>query len=464
MFVREPFDEFIKLFEGIGNKGHFKHYMADHDERTQHFIDGTANMSEVLSQMFDHLNKSIAFGITEKMVSDNVLSPFNSFINIFDGINNSDTIKYYMAEHDERTGHFIDGISDISDTIIGLFKNLFKIKTTNVNDNDVTKFVINPFNKFVELFKGIDDKNNVKYIIRENSKNITEFIDIIKDLTKDLNIIFTSIDKFQKLNIGIEAIQNLKDSFSKYIEIPALLINFNFDDDKYDELSNFNASIEQWISVIDKVDLDNTDNKTNVLSNSMTTLFSTIANLQPNSGFADHVATIKDYVETINAVDVSKIESMTTLAYAVTNLGDKIGSIDKFTEVLATKIAKTLNHLATQLNEAKKTIKTADDLQKKRAKHIKQSISEINSLMGKSMVVEIKNDQQSTEISGGSGGSSINESGSTESTPTSGVIDTTSTSTQTGGGNSSSAGGSNKIIVDIDYDRLARAIAKAINR
>ena len=209
------------------------------------------------------------------------------------------------------------------------------------------------------------------------------------------------------------------------------------------------------------------ESKTNVLSQSITKLFDIMASQHENK-LAVHVETIKKYVDSINAVDVSKVESMTNLAFAVTNLGNKIGNIDKFTEVLATKIANVLAKLSQEMNFASNIIKQADNLHKQRQNAIKDSITKITELMDKEMIVKIENEQPSQE-STGSNDSSVDTGGENNNNSTGNTNDSTLDTMSTPPVNQNSeiknsSGGSQKISADINVDRLASAIVIALKK
>lgn len=274
---------------------------------------------------------------------------------------------------------------------------------------------------------------------------------------KSLNAIVEEIDKLSQHSDKINT-RKIATSVNSMMQI----IN-NLDTSKVDNnelLLKYISSIKTWLEVITNINDESLSTKTNVLVQSITRLFDIMASQHENE-FADHVETIKKYVDSINAVDVSKVESMTNLAFAVTNLGDKIGNIDKFTDILANKVAETLIKLANEIGAAKSVILKADELQGKREKHIKDSIETITKLMEKEMVVKIENEQndQNPEANntppGGAGDNTENQdvpNGSIgqepEPTPTN-TKEKTTTSKQK---------------VNINYQELADAIADALKK
>ena len=400
-----------------------------------------------------------------KNATDNIGKMIIGLAGVFANIMSDDTFEDLIDEP-EDVQLLAQSIASIANTTNTIFDIIGKIIEKPMLAPLVQMMVVDPFNTFIEgvMWKEKDKDKDLKYWLLDNTGDVEDYKDNLITISKGIFSTFEVINKIVQFGLTKQSVEEIKNSFDTYINITKLLDNFVYNSDTFDNLSDFNDNIEDWIKIIDKVDLENTENKTNVLANSITTLFGTIADLQQNSGFADHVDTVKRYVEAINDVDIDKIESMTNLAFAVTNLGDKIGNIDKFTDTLAKKIALTLNALTKQIKDASVIIKDADTLHKKRETSIKNSIGKITDLMNKSMVVEIKNDQPTTTLTGGTGGS-IEGGGGTNTTETTpgGGSDTTLVQTPPNS-NGSSSGRSGGSSIEIDYDKLAKAIARAFKQ
>lgn len=462
-----PFDQFCKILSDINNKNTIKYWLMDNPNDTAKFITGINSFSDSLSTVFNNIKKVLELSVTSENIMKNIDYPFDQFCKILLGIDNENDIKYWILKNPNDTARFTKNISEFTKSIGNIFEIINTIQKYNVTRETVSKNVQEPFFQFYRLLDGFDkgDEDQLKKSIIDNGENINKYIEIISGFAASLSPIFSTLNQIQKYNLTLSIVEQIKNSFGKYLEIANLLTkDFSFDNTKFNEFMDLNSSVSAWINVINLVDLENTGNKTNVLSNSITTLFETIAHLQENSAFANHTETLKKYVESINAVDIDKVESLTTLAYAVTDLGDKIGNIDKFTDTLASKVSNTLTKLSTEINKAANIITTSDKLHKERASHIKKYVTDIKDLMDKSMVVEIKNDQQQTELSGGSsgsgGGSGENSSSNASSMNVSGGSDNSSTSMN----ESTSSGTSQKVTVEIDYNLLAEAIARAFKK
>ena len=377
-----------------------------------------------------------------------------------DDENHKKAIKL-LTKDTEKVSNFVSNIQTLSNSLATIFENVHKVIAMKTYVNPMILHIRNPFNELFNLFAM--QEGSAKSWFMENHDKVSTFIASIASFSSSLSNVFKDIKSILDYQLtGQLIIDNIGNPFSTYVGILANTQFEDFDNEKYNNLTNFNRTIEDWINIISKIDSAELPNKTNILSNSITEIFTKIAAQQEESKFADHVATLKEYVETINAVDVSKIESMTTLAYAVTDLGDKIGNIDKFTNTLADKVSNTLIKLSGEIGKASVIIKDADKLHAKRQSHIKASINEITKLMEKSMVVEIKNDQQQT----GTTTDAFTGVTDTETKSGNSVQPISSGGSDFSGGTSdkSSETSLEKVTVDIDYDKLAEAIARAFKK
>lgn len=168
----------------------------------------------------------------------------------------------------------------------------------------------------------------------------------------------------------------------------------------------------------DKLDFKSIEEKVNAFSNAMVTLtkmsliaagassdgFDIIAqgyedinnkidkfSNENNSKFSEHAKILSRYVKTVNSLDENKLYKLNELLETMNKLSKNLGNIDKFTEVLAKKLSETLKELTDNINSAEKTIARADEMQKKRAEAIDESIKKVNEIMDKPLRIGVKN-------------------------------------------------------------------------
>ena len=110
----------------------------------------------------------------------------------------------------------------------------------------------------------------------------------------------------------------------------------------------------------------------------------------------------------VNSLQVRNVEVLTKLFIEFNKFSSKFGNLDKFTQVLATKMAQCLTYLADQIKASAKTIDKADEMQKKRQEQIRKTIEEFRKLADQGLEVTVKaaeTEAGSGSFSGGEGGS-----------------------------------------------------------
>lgn len=198
----------------------------------------------------------------------------------------------------------------------------------------------------------------------------------------------------------------------------------------------------------------------NIFADIINSIYNAISNIKDTTEFNNHINSLKNYVTTINSIDVSKVQSFVSLIDSINSLGDKMENLDSFTTALADKLASILKNLAAKLDEAKKSIKDADALHSKREKLIKGSVNTIKELMKQEMIVKIEQEDKPSPGGGtpsgnpGSGGSKSPSGGANVTAE--GGNDTTVNNTNINQGKS---GGGNNNSSSVDIDALASAIA-----
>lgn len=114
-----------------------------------------------------------------------------------------------------------------------------------------------------------------------------------------------------------------------------------------------------------------------------------IANTPDIGKFKEETNALRSYIQTINTIDLNKVSSLTNLAYALTVMSTKLGSLDELTEVLANKVAAVLKELSDRMDESAKTINTAERIQNERHIKINNSINTLKQLMDKPVNINL---------------------------------------------------------------------------
>lgn len=281
-------------------------------------------------------------------------------------------------------------------------------------------------------------------------------------LYNKLNIYLCGDDKGKKgiYNI-VEFLSNTKYSNATYVET---IINNNEDLKK--KFNNIGAILSLISTLANDINKSiNTINQIkpgdyNIFADIINSIYNAISNIKDTTEFNNHINSLKNYVTTINSIDVSKVQSFVSLIDSINSLGDKMENLDSFTTALADKLTIVFKNLADKLDEAKKSIKDADALHSKREKLIKGSVNTIKELMKQEMIVKIEQEDKPSLGGGtpggnpGSGGSKSPSGGANVTAE--GGNDTTVNNTNINQGKS---GGGNNNSSSVDIDALASAIA-----
>lgn len=296
--------------------------------------------------------------------------------------------------------------------------------------------------------------------------------DDLEKLATNLNTIMTTITKMAnsinglvKLELKFESLDDIVKTIGRYLGIIKVthIYATKYDyDDVEDSLDGYSKFISKWVDICKDVLAQDSEKGFNILKTSIENITAAVAKIDNTDALAEHVKSIKDYVQTIDSVDISKVESLTSLIDAVNSLGANMKNLDEFTNVLANKLTTVLQNLANKLDEAKKSIKDADTLHAKRKTLIDNSVKTIKELMAQEMIVKIEQEESTVSgdftPTGGEGGSS--SSGASMGAAAGGdatQITQTTISQGTSGGN----GNASQVA---DSSELAVAIAREIRK
>lgn len=123
-----------------------------------------------------------------------------------------------------------------------------------------------------------------------------------------------------------------------------------------------------------------------------------ISKVKNTSQFRTETQDVSKFIRSINTLDVAKAQTMTNLITALDQMARRLGGLDKLTNTLANKLAVVLDKLVRELKISARTINQADEMQKKRHAAIKDSISKISTLLNKPVEVNVKQVQDTENL------------------------------------------------------------------
>lgn len=266
------------------------------------------------------------------------------------------------------------------------------------------------YQKYIEIIStcinAYSDISKFKEKIIDASKDeisITSLSEIPNEMIRQISSMFTKYAN-SKLN---EAIKDFSPSMRRYREGMFMLF------DVYNEAPK---SKDKYMNVLNTVKGINTE----------------IANISNTEAFKTETEDVSKFTKSINSLDLTRTQAMTSLVNALNVMATKLGGLDKLTDALANKLALVLDKLVAELKLSAKTINKADEIQQKRHAAIKKSILEISTLINKPVEVvvqqketnmeyqystqDVKSDTSNTgdhsnESSPGSGGTTVSDLG-----------------------------------------------------
>lgn len=120
-----------------------------------------------------------------------------------------------------------------------------------------------------------------------------------------------------------------------------------------------------------------------------------MAEVRYNDAFSKEVNDVDLFARNVNSINPYQADRFIRMIQSLNQLSVRLGSLGRFTDVLADKISVVLAKLTAQLRSAQQTIKEADRLQTKRHTLIKKAQEDIKKILDEPLVVDIRQDTTS---------------------------------------------------------------------
>ena len=217
---------------------------------------------------------------------------------------------------------------------------------------------------------------NKEFELEQLVQDTSDILDVVNKLL-DIANVAKNIDgtAYDSISTGLGTIHS---AFSTVI-----LVN-------KEEKDYFIKYLNESINVIDLIyDYTDFSSKCNSLKDGILNVYAITTAIEQNETFNQHTLTLKDYVQTINSIDLGKLQSLQTFVDSMNQLSNRLGNLDNLTDAIANRLSMVLYELVNQLTKADASIKNAHTLQAKRKKLIDEAMEKIQTLMDKPMVVQI---------------------------------------------------------------------------
>lgn len=437
--LMDTFKEHKSWFEDetlLGKIGLAKAQNADKRTAFGKIIMASSGMAKVIKDISDAINQyaNYKFGDGDAVTGDDIFTKAKeNIVKVLTGMFDAVNMAYQSGDEkiyeDARTGWFgwkhVEGTSPIAKMVAAasgiadILKNMLEVYDKYNSDelaDKITKSQGNITDILTTIIKAYSDAINnkeVKTILGNNKKAGLETSEFINNIVSSVNSIISAFASIDDENLkesvfddtAIGGITKLMEAFSKMPIIPPALADGATASAQiiagYAE--NLTAVKEMIITVGDTSKLTDVSDFVGKLYEQLS-LKEYTADNKKTKDFGQRVKDTKEFVKTVNSMDVNKIDSISRFAEAINNLAEHTGDIKSLTDTLNGTFVQTVSTLSSNVASAKQTIKMADDLQEKRKTTIKESIKQMETIMNKPMLVKVNNETGSatTESDGGS--------------------------------------------------------------
>lgn len=418
-------------------------------ENFERIIDNVANVAiyvaESIADMQEIINNE-----TNKINTGTIIRTFNIYTSMFNNIND---FVYFLNGGNKFTRLFGIKVDDSSTRWHGLDNIKVRFNENKFRDNVLVHvlrlgYILAAFSK---KFNAIDYKSLVNTYLNFTFRKfyILRIIGEMSTFSAELNeklyyVKYIRKDYIKKIENIYSLFKAVGDTFSKLNEISELVDRYDFKKEYWiarlsdinvlqegiyraftvSDNVNFNnmailgmleieakffqmkaktllrtaqdlSSISYWAAQVNPEGIGNVTNSIDQLDESLSAIeWETISKFEVEND------NLKEYVKTINKVDVSKVNTMANLFDRLESFMYSVGDLPKFTEALADKLSTGLTGVAAETRIAAKVIKDAERIQKARQENIKKAVKDVETLMGKTLQIEVSRSDDGNSLSG----------------------------------------------------------------
>ena len=111
--------------------------------------------------------------------------------------------------------------------------------------------------------------------------------------------------------------------------------------------------------------------------------------------------TLNRFVQAVDKVDVSKVTKLTDLMSAMSELASKMGGFNELVKLIDGDLVGVLDKLSEKVEDAKKTISTAERIENERQRKFQNNMNALKQLVDKPISVKVGNLDSDDNISAG---------------------------------------------------------------
>lgn len=263
----------------------------------------------------------------------------------------------------------------------------------------LNQMLAEPFIK--SLAKMRQEDRNLKYIKKLNAYvellystilNINKFVEDYKNIdTANLKIMVNNFNDAVNELYNIGGNVDISNANNGLMQVGAQIAIMSVKEQIIKQFMNSLERIVKSAEYANDIGIDSF----NVLRDGIIRVYSATEKIKENKPFNQHADKMKDYVRTINSINLNKLNTLINLFSILDRLAVREGSLSNLTVALSETLSSVLSELSAELHDAKDTINTIQKIQDERHKKIKEAVTEVQKLMSSSINVTIKQDSTS---------------------------------------------------------------------
>ena len=323
-----------------------------------------------------------------------ILSEVSSLNSIISAMNITTIDKDKLSNILNSIGNLSRIINPLLSFINNTTKGIGTIDTNNLKISSKIKSILTDVNGILKEFSTLisnskDDKSSISILSKTENCDIID--DSISNTKTILTTVFTLLETVntafnEKLKDVIEYYVSLSNNTEGYItsRIKPIINDINTTISAFQTLSNNDNNTD--VSTL----IHSTGKSLTVLGDGIYKVLWAINQAKDGAKFEKNINQLNKFIKnTINTLDIERINKLTDLVCALNSLADKTTNLDELTNAIANDLTDVLKLLAEKMDEAKGTFQVMDELQVRRHNLINTSINNIKEIMSKQIEVHV---------------------------------------------------------------------------
>ena len=254
---------------------------------------------------------------------------------------------------------------------------------------------------FNDIYTVIDDVTTFNEKIRDLDYLKLKYADVIIKTSQDLHNVINNL-----YNHIIDPALNYHEKISLLYTTPGVREQGDAKfytgviSDIYGVIKDVNDLVELVNTSVNE-DISTFGEGLTVLGNGLMCVVKALNEYTYNEGFAKGTEQIDKFIKnTVNQIDIEKIDRLISLTTSLNNLADKTTNLDELTKAIAEDLTLSLEELTKRMDESKQVIQLSEQIQQKRYQIITKVVSEMRGIMNEPIEVVISVKDQGSNTTG----------------------------------------------------------------